>query len=334
MSSVALRRSLEGGGGIDHGMLRYVLDQSRDCIKILTADGGLAYINSPGRCELEIADFDAVKGKPWTELWPEGSRDVVNDAVSHAQAGQSSEIEASRPSAAGGERWWRITVSPLLEPNGELSGILIISRDISKHVMIRESEQTLALEMRHRLRNAYTVASAIVMQSARGYPEAQVFAEKVCDRLADVALSQTSLVDAGGQSWSLAELVRRLIEAHGEGAGKIRYAGDAEAAVDGQQAMLVALVIGELTNNSLKYGALRQARSVAVSASVDGSTLVIRWKEQTSRDSQERPQRSVASSGSGYVMMERMARAQGATLEHRFGDGRLDVTLRIPQAVQ
>jgi two-component sensor histidine kinase len=74
--------------------------------------------------------------------------------------------------------------------------------------------------MRHRLRNAYAIASAIVMQSARGDPNRLGFAELVCARLADVALSQTQLLDAANKTWALSDLVRTLIAAHGEGRRK------------------------------------------------------------------------------------------------------------------
>jgi PAS domain S-box-containing protein len=323
-----LHRSLAGPGTIDENMLRYVLDQSLDCIKILSPAGEIKYINNHGRCALEIDDFAAIEGKPWTELWPEGSREIIAQAVEQAQSGQGNEIEASRPDRSGGERWWRISISPL-QSDGELVGMLIISRDVTAHVSLRESEQTLALELRHRLRNAYTIASAIVMQSARSYPEAIPFAETVCARLANVAISQTRLLEAGSRSWPLAELVRTLIEAHGEGATRIRYAGDAEAAVDGHAAMVISLVIGELTNNSLKYGALREGRSASLSASLEDSTIVIRWLEQT--DAAGVTALAPRDAGSGYAMMERMARAQRATFEHELQDGTLRVTLRVPQ---
>ena len=45
--------------------------------------------------------------------------------------------------------------------------------------------------------------------------------------------------------------------------------------------MLVALVVGELTNNSLKYGALREGRSVSLSAAMEGGGIAIRWNEET-----------------------------------------------------
>jgi PAS domain S-box-containing protein len=332
LKSQALQRSLSGAASIDQSMLRYVLDQSRDCIKILGPGGEVQYINSHGRCAFEIEDFAAIEGKPWTELWPPESREVVTRAPKDAQAGQSSEIEALRPDARGEERWWRTSVSPLLEGDGELVGILIISRDITSHVALRNSERTLALEMRHRLRNAYAVASAIVMQSARGDRDRVKFAELVCARLANVALSQTQLLDAANRTWALSDLVRTLIAAHGEGAMKIRYAGDVQATLDGHAAMVVALVIGELTNNSLKYGALRDGRSVSLMAAVDDSTVTIRWQERTNSSAGARL--AARDEGSGYSMMERMARAQRATFEHELKDGCLFVTLRLPQSRQ
>ena len=158
------------------------------------------------------------------------------------------------------------------------------------------------------------------------------FAELVSARLADVALSQTQLLDAASKSWTVAELIRTLIDAHGEGATRIRYVGNADAAVDGHAAMLVALVIGELTNNSLKYGALRDGRAVSLSATIEDSVMTVRWVEQT--DARGQTVLAPRDSGSGYSMMERMARAQRANFEHELRDGQLRVTLRVKQSAQ
>lgn len=328
-----MRRSLGEAVKIDQGMLRYVLDQSRDCIKILDPDGVIDYVNSAGQCALEIADLSAVLGRPWPQFWPEQSRPIVEAALDKAKIGQDSEIEASRPDSRGQPRWWHVSVSPLLEESGELAGILTLSRDVSSHVTLRESDHTLALEMRHRLRNAYTIASAIVMQSARDSDaNSQAFAELVCARLADVALSQTRLLDAGAQSWLVADLVRTLVAAHGQGALEIRFAGQADATVDGHQAMLIALVIGELTNNSLKYGALRNRNSVSLSWTIDAGLLTLHWRENIGEANGDalRPR----SDELGYSMMKRMARAQRAAFEYRVAQGelRISLTLAAPSA--
>ena len=327
MDSAALRRSLSEAVRIDQGMLRYVLDQSRDCIKILGQAGEINYVNSEGRCALEINDISTVLGKRWPDLWPEDARPIIAEAVREAQGGQSSEIEASRPDSRGETRWWRISVSPLMEGDDQLAGIMTISRDITPHVRLRESEQTLALEMRHRLRNAYTIASAVVMQSAAGNPQTQPFAELVCGRLADVALSQTRLLEAGEKTWVLTDLIRTLVEAHGQGATAIRYAGNADALVDGHGAMLVALVVGELTNNSLKYGALRRGKPVSLSWSLDEERLCLHWREPLTATELRALQ--ARDSGSGYSIMQRMARAQRATFAHAIDDGQLNVTLML-----
>ena len=325
-----MRRSLSEAVEIDQGMLRYVLDQSRDCIKILGPAGEINYINSEGRCALAISNYSEVCGRPWQTLWPEESRPVIDRAIATAQAGQSSELEARRVDSRGETKWWRVSVSPLLEPNGELAGILTISRDVTDHVELRESEKTMAMEMRHRLRNAYTIASAIVMQSARGDMLAQRFAEKVASRLADVALSQTRLLDAGEKHWAMPELIGTLVAAHGEGALGIRYAGHADASIDGHQAMLVALVVGELTNNSLKYGALRRNRPVSLSWTGDGAALVLQWREPLPHASAD--SFAPGNGGSGYSLMKRMAQAQRASFDHQVVGRELLVSLRLTKA--
>lgn len=324
---ISARPSLSRTFEIDQGALRHVLDQARDCIKILAPEGQVEYINSEGRCALAINDIRTVCGKRWPELWPEPSRPIIETALKRARSGEGSEIEASRPNPEGEHRWWRISVSPLLERGGDVAGILTVSRDVTAHVRLRESEQTMAHEMRHRLRNAYTVASAIVMQSARDDASAQPFAERVCGRLANVAISQSRLLEAGDKSWTVADLVRTLIEAHGEGAGSIMFAGEADAHIDGHEAMLVALVIGELTNNSLKHGALRQRRPVTLSWNDQDGHLSLDWREPLgTADTRSLQARDP---GSGYSLMARMARSQSATFEHGVEEGELRVSLRL-----
>jgi len=311
----------------DWAAIRRILDQARDCIKILEPEGRIHYINSEGRCALAIADPAAACGKLWPGLWPDESKPTIESALEKARSGESCEIEAARPNRAGETTWWRISVSPLRESDGGLEAILTISRDITAHVRLRESQQTLALEMRHRLRNAYTIASAILMQSAPKDPDMLSFVESVCGRLANVALSQSRLIEAGDEDWTLSELLRNLVAVHGQGPNSIRFCGSADAAIDRNEATVIALVISELTNNSLKYGALRQHRDVMLSWTDEGDHLTLNWREPFvgASASGVRPR----DSNSGYSMMQRLARSQGATFEHVISDEQLSVTLRL-----
>lgn len=325
---VALRRSLDAVGAIDQRMLRYVLDQSRDCIKILNPAGLIEYINSEGQCALHLTNLGIVLGRSWTALWPKESRPAVQGALDEAKSSQGSTFEAWRPGTDGEKVWWQISVSPLRESSGELVGILTISRDVTDLVRLRDGERTLALEMKHRLRNAYTVASAIVTQSARGNETQREFADTVTARLADVALSQTRLLEAGEKSWTLSDLVRTLVKAHGEGAAGVCFTGAAGTAVDRHEAMLIALVLGELTNNSLKYGALTVGKPVKVAWSTQkADALVIRWREPLAKPLDV--PLGARNLGSGYSLMARMARSQKALFEFEADHAELRATLTL-----
>lgn len=323
---VALRQSLGASSTIDKSMLRFVLDQSRDCIKILTAQGHIEYVNSEGQCALEVDNLASIVGKFWPDLWPERSRPAVHAAVNSAIIGDGSIFEASRNDKEGKLRWWQISVSPLEDHTGVLIGILTISRDITETVRLREAEQTLALEMKHRLRNAYTVASAIVTQSARGNEADRAFADSVTSRLADVAISQSRLLEAGAKSWNLAELIKVLVAAHGESASGVRYTGSS-IDVDGHQAMLIALVVGELTNNSLKYGALRAGKTVSLTWTV-ADNFVIRWREPLLAPLGK--PLGARDAGSGYSLMTRMAKSQRAAFDYSAEESEIVAVLKLP----
>ena len=52
--------------------------------------------------------------------------------------------------------------------------------------------------------------------------------------------------------------------------------------------MLIALVVGELTNNSLKYGALRNRNSVSLSWTIDAGLLLFTGGRISARETETR----------------------------------------------
>jgi two-component sensor histidine kinase len=92
--------------------------------------------------------------------------------------------------------------------------------------------------------------------------------------------------------------------------------------------MLIALIIGELTTNSHKYGALRQSGAVSLSWTIEQGHLVLQWQEPLLAESADifEPRNG----GSGYSLMKRMAQAQRANFEHKIADGELLVSLTLP----
>ena len=95
----------------------------------------------------------------------------------------------------------------------------------------------------------------------------------------------------------------------------------------GEQAVrLLALVLGELATNSLKYGALRERQTVSIVAEIDDGVLKLEWREPLAA--------ALAgpspSEGSGFRLMERMARAHRGSFKVTGSDGELVAQLEVP----
>jgi len=307
-------------------MLGAILDQSVDCIKVIGPTGQLDYMNRNGRCALEIDDFALVAGRDWWDLWPEEARHLVKEAVVRASAGESYSFEAFCPTAKGSPRWWDVAVSPLRGENGELQGLISVSRDITDRVRATELREASAAEMRHRLQNAYTLAGAIVCATARGNPPLEDFASEIMQRLQRLGDAQAMLLNpAADGAPSLADLVSRLTEPFRSPGCNLSIGKLPDVTLNDQEARTLALVMGELCTNSNKYGALGRGGSILMEAAMSGSMLTIHWREQaSSADSEDR-----RTGGTGHKLIQRALAACGGSMDIEWRDRGLDVTISL-----
>ena len=312
--SAADRDPLAAGFMADHdlpmvAMVMSLFDSSDDCIKLIDGQGQLALMNCNGRAALEIDDFSLVEGQHWTSLWPKEAESLIEDAMARAKAGQRSRFEAFCPTWKGTPRWWEVTVAPVPNQGGEVEWVLASSRDITQRVMHVEQLETLALEMRHRLRNAFAVSSGIIGAMARAEREHAAFAKDVVTRLTQLAAVHAGLMDYGGQM-QLNDLLNRVLLIDSK--NRIIQLGSI-AAVDLNESMAkaLALVIGELATNSMKYGALGNGGKIRIEAVRDERQLVIEWHESDGLGSNAS---QPLSSGQGSQLNQRMLASIGASL--------------------
>jgi PAS domain S-box-containing protein len=308
-------------------MLAAVLDQSADCIKVLGPEGSLDFMNRNGRCAMGIDDFALVAGKKWWDLWPAGSQHLVRDAIARARDEGSARFEAFCPTAKGDPRWWDVSVSPLRDEHGVLRGMISISRDVSDDVKARELRDTSAAEMKHRLSNAYALTSAIVTMSARGREQYREFAHEISQRLEQLGIAQTLLLDVNALGTSrLDPLVRRLTEPFCGDRTTLDIAPMPEAKLSDDQVRTLALVLGEFSTNSNKYGALGNGGKISVNGAIDHGTLTLTWVERS-----DRPVRAAArEGGAGFALIRRALAAQRGSLEVEIGGDGLDLTVKLP----
>ena len=79
----------------------------------------------------------------------------------------------------------------------------------------RERVAAISLEMQHRLKNALTVASGIVMLSARGRPDVSAFANEIITRFGQLGHVQAQILNPDADT-RIAAIVPMIAEAYGK----------------------------------------------------------------------------------------------------------------------
>jgi len=302
-------------------LLAALLDQSHECIKLLDHEGRILFVNRQGAAAMELSSPHELHGLSWIDRWPEAARAEVSNAFRAARNGTAARFTASRPDPHGGQRWWDVTVTPTGDERDGTAHILTIARDITAEVTERERVVAITAEMRHRLKNAMTIAAGIVTMSARSRPEAQPFATEVCERFAQLAALQDLLLDPAREK-RLPDIVPLLANAYG-GGSLLRFGAYPEVCLGHAAMQALALAFGELATNSLKYGALKRGRPIEIGATASDRLLHLAWREPTDfGDPRE--------GGQGLGLIDRLVAASGGSFEREVRDGLLNARISVP----
>jgi PAS domain S-box-containing protein len=314
--TIALRAGLRADTS---EILQAMLDQSQDCVKLLSPDGDLEYMNANGRSAMAIDDFSKLVGTGWRTVWPEESRDLVDRAFADALGGNTSRFDAYCPTMVGEPRWWDVSVSPIRDDKGVITHVLATSRDISLQNAERQSERdrraraearadmrdTVSREMRHRIKNLLAIVTSIGRLTARQRPKTEDFIGLFERRIGGLAAAQHLLVEHEDHRASLRALVAALIG--DKDCDERIAAGEVpNVTVDDRAAQTVALVIGELLTNAHKYGALsRPGGQVYFTTVRDEDRIRFVWEEDCGE-----PVARPSKAGSGTLLMERISHGQ------------------------
>lgn len=275
-------------------MVSALLSASPDCIKLLTPQGRLVFMNFGGMCQMDIADFESVKDRLWWSLWPEPEQPQLERAVAMAARGQVQRLIAPCATAAGTPKWWDVSVSPVFDTLGSVDQILVVSRDVTG-VIDRTARLEAALsaadllrkEVDHRVKNSLSMVSAMLRLQARrsdaavaealGMAAARVQTiGKVHDML-HVLPAQGSIdgdVDLGPYLTHLCEdLGAALLEA-----GDVSVHFDIEpVTLSVKTVRALGLCVNELLTNAIRHGELDagDSLSVRVEREADGVRMVV-----------------------------------------------------------
>ena len=302
--------------------LASVLNQSVDCVKLVSLDGKIKWMNFNGLCAMEIDDFCRVEGQQWADLWPSEARHKILSALPSARSGETVRFDAFCPTAKGTPRWWNVTVSLVTDVDGKEAGFLAISRDVTEVEMNRQALEISAAELRHRLRNTYAMIGSLLAGFARGTPDREMFAKEMMGRLVSLSAAQ-SLFSTQDAPCEIATLIPALVSPFENPACTVAIDPLPPTLVSQGQADAIALVFGELAVNSAKHGAVFGGGSLHINAAEADGMLRIVWTEHSLRPVEARNR----DGGQGLKLIDRIVRAREGVLSIDWHDKGLTVTL-------
>lgn len=302
--------------------LATVLNQSVDCVKMIGLQGEVRYMNANGMCAMEIDNFETIAGQKWISFWPAETQEKINASYVAAQSGETSRFRAFCPTQKGAARWWDVTVSAVRNDDGEHAGYLAVSRDATESHLSRQALDIATRELRHRLKNTYAMIGSLLMGFARGNDHHTEFARQMTERLLGLSRAQSLFADHDAPC-NLEELIAALIEPFGNEHCSVELLELPAFTVEQGRADAIALVVGELTVNSSKHGAIRHGGAIKVCGKSNEQSFSIIWDEQSDQPVAQQSR----DGGQGLKLITRIMSARGGTVETVWRENGLDVTL-------
>lgn len=266
-----------------------LFDASHDCVKIIGLNRELLAMNANGVCLMEIADFEALRGLPWVELWPAEARPAVEAAMDNAYAGREARFTADCPTAAGTPKSWEVSVWPVLDASGQPVQLISISRDITAAKIAEAQLAVESRELSHRIKNMFAVVDAVIGLSSRASPADRPFADRLRERLKGLgrAIAYVTPQEPTGALEPVAATLQGLLQVilapYGvaKGQGRRLFIHGDDAPVGPGATTAVALIVNELATNALKYGALSELEGrVDVELTATETCISVRWLEE------------------------------------------------------
>ena len=121
---------LEGAGAYFHS----IIDASPNCIRVLSVDGRVEFMNRRGLELFEIDDFEANRNTLWADTWPQEARPTLLASIRDAAQGLTANFRAVCPTTRGVRKVWDTTVSPVFGDDHTVVRLMATSRDITREL--------------------------------------------------------------------------------------------------------------------------------------------------------------------------------------------------------
>jgi PAS domain S-box-containing protein len=141
------RRQTEAALRDSEELKQRILESSKDCIKLLTLNNEIAYINTGGLQLLEIDNPTLVLNTCWLDFWQGEDYENARKAIAAAKAGNTGQFQGYVATYRGTPKWWDCIITPVRNSAGQITQLVVVSRDITRKKQAEaERERLLAQE--------------------------------------------------------------------------------------------------------------------------------------------------------------------------------------------
>jgi two-component sensor histidine kinase len=211
--------------------------------------------------------------------------------------------------------------------NGKASGIFL---DVTGRKQAEESNELLAGEMSHRVKNLLAIAAGLTTITSRSTKTVREMATELTDRLAALGRAHDlvrPLPGHQGRAALLGDVFSVVLAPYDNTdafSSRIRVAVP-RMGVGERAATTIALVIHELATNSLKYGALSSAAGhLDISGTSTEDEVCIVWTERGGPVLERR-----ADEGYGSKLLHSVASQLGGTVNTDWSDEGIVITVTL-----
>ncbi len=225
-----------------------------------------------------------------------------------------------------------VSVSPVKDASGAITGASLIVRNITERVRARERQALLLQELNHRVKNTLATVQSIASQTLSDEPDPQAFREAFQKRLAAMSQTHNLLSDGDWRGSPLRDVLLGQVAPYANGADRIAVEGPS-LKLTPDASLALGMAFHELSTNAAKYGAFSvPAGRVRVQWQIENGNperrLRLEWLESNG-PAVTAPKRR----GLGSRLIERgLAHQLNGTAELRFESGGVHLLLEAPLA--
>ena len=269
--------------------LAAIVESSDDAILAKDLNGTIISWNAGAERLFGYTPDEAI-GQAVAMLIPPDLADEEPNILSRIRAGERIDhYETIRRRKDGSLIDISLSVSPIRGPDGTIIGASKIARDITERRRSEEQQLLLIREMDHRVKNLFTLASSVVLLSARSAHSVADLVSAVSARLRALAQAHAltippipNTVSKARKTTTLHALIRTILAPYDDTVDNEPRAAvtGPDIAVGGDALTSFALLLHEFATNAAKYGALSTPDGrIDIACKQEKDRFVLIWTE-------------------------------------------------------